>query len=120
MSSNLTEYQDRYWNYEIEKLVQSRNNAYRPNKRYRPKPQSKTTKEPAKKQEKVKFFEDKKTITNPKSYNRKPKKLYLHKNQSTFVSSETKPLRRTPRVIPHFPAPSQATIRYESSSANSL
>lgn len=129
MSTNLTEYQDRFWNYEnpfgietdeFELLVEKRNNAYKPNKRYRPKPQPKKINESAKKQNKVKFADDKKTVTNPKSYQRKPKQLYLHKNQSTFVSSETKPLRKTPRVIPHFPSPSQATIRYESSSTNSM
>ncbi|KAK8885678.1 hypothetical protein M9Y10_041130 [Tritrichomonas musculus] len=129
MSSNLTEYQDRYWNYdnpfeiendEFEKLVQSRNNTYRPNKRFRKKPQPKKANEPPKNQKKIKFADDKKTVTNPKSYQRKPKKLYLHKNQSTFVSSETKPLRKTPRVIPHYPTPVQATIRYESSSTNSV
>ncbi|OHT08871.1 hypothetical protein TRFO_22454 [Tritrichomonas foetus] len=123
MSGNRTEYQDRFWDYsnpfaidedKYEKLVQARVDVYGTVKKNRQRQSTLYNIPKPKQQQRKRDNKDNlKTQTNPKSYQRKHKQIYLHKNQSTFVSSETKPLRKTPKVILHLPSPAAASIKYE-------
>ena len=121
MNSYVTEYQDRFWDYnnpiaiendEFEQLVMSRLDVYGTVKKH--KPRTSNLLQPKKQTKKVIDNKPIQVQHDPKlAPGKKQKTIVLKKNQSTFVSSETKPLKKQPRVHLHWPSPAAASIRYE-------
>lgn len=121
MQKSISEYKDLFWCYnnpfqidtdEYEKIVQEQMKSYGKKKPI------------TKKQHSIPFNRKppkRPSQTNAKSFNQQAKQAnranFSNGVRQTFVSSETKPLRITPRVIIHLPSPTSTIVQNENSNS---